>query len=163
MDNYNIELSVKFPRIEIRGKYDVSGNVLLFPVRSKGDFWAIFRKRKHKNFHCKIKQLLVVAVDVDGAAKIFGKEFKDKQNIRYMRIEKMLVDFKLQKSRFRVRDVINHGNILGEAMNQFLNNNADEIIREMKPAATVSIARHFKGFLNSAFLQLPLKVWLPDA
>lgn len=125
----------------------------------------------------------LVAVDVDGAAKIFGKEFRDKQNVRYMRIEKMLVDFKLQKSRFRVRDVINHGNIIGgnkqrllvrefcfinlfvpgEAMNQFLNNNADEIIREMKPAATVSIARHFKGFLNSAFLQLPLNVWLPDA
>lgn len=119
-------------------------------------------------------------MDVDGAAKIFGKEFKDKNNVRFMRIERMVVDFKLQKSRFRIRDVINHGNIigkfnlkkvfqfinisvLGEAMNQFLNNNADEIIREMKPAATVSIARHFKGFLNSAFLQLPLKVWLPDA
>lgn len=48
VDNYNIELTVKFPRIEIRGKYDVSGNVLLFPVRSKGDFWAIFRKQTQK-------------------------------------------------------------------------------------------------------------------
>lgn len=59
--------------------------------------------------------------------------------------------------------MLTEGFVSGEAMNQFLNNNADEIIREMKPAASVSIARHFKGFLNSAFLQLPLKVWLPDA
>lgn len=50
---------------------------------------------------------------MDGAAKIFGKEFRDKQNVRYMRIDRMLVDFKLQKSRFKIRDVINHGNIIG--------------------------------------------------
>lgn len=44
VDNYVIEIGFKFPRMDIRGKYDVNGNVLLFPVRSKGDFWAIFRK-----------------------------------------------------------------------------------------------------------------------
>lgn len=48
-------------------------------------------------------------------------------------------------------------------MNQFLNNNADEIITEMKPAASHSIARHFKDVLNGAFMKVPLKVWLPDA
>lgn len=54
----------------------------------------------------------LVAVDVDGAARIFGKEFKNKE-VRFMRIERMIVDFKLQKSRFRVRDVVNSGNIIG--------------------------------------------------
>lgn len=48
-------------------------------------------------------------------------------------------------------------------MNQFLNNNSDEIIKEMKPAANAAIAKYFKGFLNSAFVKLPLKLWLPDA
>lgn len=52
---------------------------------------------------------------------------------------------------------------LGEAMNQFLNNNSEEIIKEMKPAATIAIAKHFKGFLNAAFTKLPMKLWLPDA
>lgn len=45
-------------------------------------------------------------------------------------------------------------------MNQFLNNNANEIIDEMKPAAAVSIAKHFKGFLNSAFTKIPIDAWL---
>ncbi|XP_050310040.1 circadian clock-controlled protein daywake-like [Anthonomus grandis grandis] len=143
VDDYIIEIGFKFPRMDIRGKYDVNGNVLLFPVRSKGDFWAIF-------------------LDIEAAAKIYGVEFI-RDNVRYMRVEKMLVDFKLKKSRFRIRDIINHSNIIGEAMNNFLNNNSEEIIREMKPAARLSIARHFKGFLNSAFMQLPLKIWLPDA
>lgn len=51
----------------------------------------------------------------------------------------------------------------GEAMNIFLNQNAAEIIEEMKPAASASIGKHFKSFLNAAFLQIPLKVWLTDA
>ncbi|KAL3282203.1 hypothetical protein HHI36_005397 [Cryptolaemus montrouzieri] len=144
VDHYTIELGVKLPRIDIRGKYDVNGNVLLFPVRSKGDFWAIF-------------------LDVDGAAKIYGKEVTNKEGVKFMKIDKMYVDFKFAKSRFRIKDVINHGNIIGEAMNQFLNNNSDEIIKEMKPAATTAIAKQFKTFLNAAFLQLPLKLWLPDA
>ncbi|XP_044752566.1 circadian clock-controlled protein daywake-like [Coccinella septempunctata] len=144
VDRYTIELGVKLPRIEIRGKYDVNGNVLLFPVRSKGDFWAIF-------------------LDIDAAAKIYGKEIKNKEGVRFMKIDKMFVDFRFSKSRFRIKDIINHGNVIGEAMNQFLNNNSEEIIKEMKPAATTAIAKHFKTFLNAAFLRLPLKVWLPDA
>lgn len=144
VNNYNIEMKLKIPRIEIKGKYDVNGNVLLFPVRSKGDFWAVF-------------------LEVDAVARIFGKEVKNKQNVRFMKIDRMFVDFKLAKSRFRIKDIINHGNIIGDAMNQFLNTNSDEIIKEMKPAANVAIAKHFKNFLNSAFLRLPLQVWLPDA
>lgn len=30
-----------------------------------------------------------------------------------MKIDKMLVDFRLKKSRFRIRDIINHGNVIG--------------------------------------------------
>lgn len=31
-----------------------------------------------------------------------------------MRIEKMTADFKLKQSRFKIRDSINHGNIIGK-------------------------------------------------
>jgi len=51
----------------------------------------------------------------------------------------------------------------GEAMNIFLNENSAEIIEEMKPAASQAIGKHFKNFLNNAFLQIPLKVWLKDS
>ncbi|PSN37329.1 hypothetical protein C0J52_20879 [Blattella germanica] len=68
-----------------------------------------------------------------------------------MRTEKLLVDFNLGKSRFRIKDYLNDGNIL------------DEIIKEMKPAASVTIARYFKEFLNAAFLKIPIEVWLRRA
>lgn len=45
-------------------------------------------------------------------------------------------------------------------MNQFLNNNAAEIIDEMRPAASAAIAKHFRVFLNAAFEKIPIDVWL---
>ncbi|KAB0795711.1 hypothetical protein PPYR_09772 [Photinus pyralis] len=143
LDKYILDLAFKIPHVDIKGKYEIGGSVLLFPIRSKGDFWAVF-------------------TDVDATAKIYGKEVT-KENVRYMHIDKLLVDFQIGKSKFKIKDVINLGNIIGEAINQFLNNNSDEIITEMKPAASISIARHFKTFLNGAFTKIPLKVWLPDA
>ena len=40
--HWKIELHLTIPRIEVKGQYEVTGNVLLFPVRSRGDFWAAF-------------------------------------------------------------------------------------------------------------------------
>uniref|UniRef100_A0A2A4K9W6 Uncharacterized protein n=1 Tax=Heliothis virescens TaxID=7102 RepID=A0A2A4K9W6_HELVI len=135
-----IDMGLVLPRIEITGRYEVSGQVLLFPVRSQGDFWASFG-------------------DVVAIAKIFGKE-TTRENVKYMLADRLLVDFKLRTSRFKVKDTVNHGSVIGEAMNQFLNNNAAEIIEEMRPAASASIAKHFQAFVNAAFSKIPIDVWL---
>lgn len=86
-----------------------------------------------------------------------------RDGVRYMKISRLLVDFDLGRARFRVMDRLNGNNVIGQAMNQFLNQNAKEIIEEMRPAASASIAKHFKEFLNTAFNKLPLKVWMHDA
>ncbi|KAL0849878.1 hypothetical protein ABMA28_011810 [Loxostege sticticalis] len=135
-----IDMGLVLPRIEITGRYEVSGQVLLFPVRSQGDFWAAFS-------------------DVAAIAKIFGKEI-ERDQVKYMMADRLLVDFKLRGARFKVRDTVNHGSVIGEAMNQFLNNNAAEIIDEMRPAASLAIAKHFQAFVNAAFTKIPMDVWL---
>ncbi|XP_069682373.1 protein takeout-like [Periplaneta americana] len=144
VSRYRIDMGLSLPRIEATGKYEVSGNILLFPVRSKGEFWAAF-------------------YDIAAVGKILGKEITLEDGKRYMRTDKLLVDFNLGKSRFRIKDYLNDGNVLGDAMNQFLNQNADEIIKEMKPAASQTIARYFREFLNAAFLKVPIEVWLRNA
>ncbi|XP_046975602.1 uncharacterized protein LOC124541707 [Vanessa cardui] len=135
-----IDMGLVLPRIEVTGHYEVSGQVLLFPVRSQGDFWASFN-------------------DVVAIVKIFGKEI-EREAVKYMTADRMQVDFKLKSSRFKVRDTVNHGSVIGEAMNQFLNNNAAEIIDEMRPAASAAIAKHFRIFLNAAFERIPIDAWL---
>ncbi|EZA49852.1 hypothetical protein DMN91_006488 [Ooceraea biroi] len=140
---YRIDLHLAFPKIELQGDYDINGNVLLFPIQSHGDFWALFG-------------------DVEATARAQGVEVL-RDGVRYMMISRLLIDFSLGRARFRVMDHLNGNNVIGQAMNQFLNQNAKEIIEEMRPAASISIAKHFKEFLNSAFGKLPLKVWMHDA
>jgi len=42
MNKYRIDLGLFIPHIEATGNYDVNGNVLLLPVRSRGEFWVSF-------------------------------------------------------------------------------------------------------------------------
>ncbi|CAB0037349.1 unnamed protein product [Trichogramma brassicae] len=136
------DLHLGIPKIELNGQYDINGNVLLFPIQSQGDFWAMFG-------------------DVHAIARVQGVEEK-RNGVRYMKIGRLLIDFNLAKARFRINDKVNGNNVIGQAMNQFLNQNAKEIIEEMRPAASASIAKHFISFLNQAFTQMPMKVWLHD-
>jgi hypothetical protein len=100
--------------------------------------------------------------DVAAIARVQGAEEK-RDGVRYMNISRLLIDFNLGRARFRIVDQINGNNIIGQAMNQFLNQNAKEIIEEMRPAASASIAKHFMSFLNGAFTKVPMKVWLRDS
>nr|XP_031842141.1 uncharacterized protein LOC116431201 [Nomia melanderi] len=142
ISSYRLDLHLAFPKIELEGHYEVVGNVLLFPIQSHGDFWALFG-------------------DVLAVARVQGiEEIRD--GVRYLKVARMLVDFSLGRARFRVVDQLNGDNVIGQAMNQFLNQNAKEIIEEMRPAASASIAKHFKDFLGKALTKVPLKVWLSD-
>lgn len=44
LSTYRFDLHLSLPKIEIHGNYDINGNVLLFPIQSHGDFWALFGK-----------------------------------------------------------------------------------------------------------------------
>jgi len=137
-----IDMRIAIPRVETRGKYDIFGNVLLLPVRSNGEFWTEFS-------------------DISAIVKIYGKEVVRKGET-YMDIDKLNIDFNMKNARFKVKDNLNSQNVLGEAINQFLNTNANELVQEMRPAASQSIAKLFKTILNQAFNSLPVKEWLLD-
>ncbi|XP_051172801.1 protein takeout-like [Leptopilina boulardi] len=137
-----LDLHLKIPKIDLQGHYKVVGNILLFPIQSEGNFWASFG-------------------DVAAIAKVQGVE-EIRDGISYMRIARLIVDFNLDTAAFNVVDQLKINNVLGQAMNKFLNENAKEIIEEMKPAARSSIAKHFQTFLNTAFTKVPMNVWLRD-
>lgn len=40
-----MDLHLSIPKIDLTGKYEVAGQVLLFPIQSKGDFGAQFGKQ----------------------------------------------------------------------------------------------------------------------
>jgi hypothetical protein len=58
--------------------------------------------------------MCLFADDISAVSKILAKEVTLEDGKQYMRTEKLLVDFSLGKSRFRIRDYLNDGNILGK-------------------------------------------------
>ena len=61
-----------------------------------------------------VKGSVLFADDVEAVTKILGKEITQEDGKQYMKTEKLLVDFSVGKSRFRIRDYLNDGNILGK-------------------------------------------------
>jgi hypothetical protein len=58
--------------------------------------------------------MCLLADDISAVSKILGKEVTLEDGKQYMRTDNLFVDFSLGKSRFRIRDYLNDGNILGK-------------------------------------------------
>jgi len=67
ISSYRIDIHLSFPKIEIQGNYDINGNVLLFPIQSHGNFWALFGKRiivLRKNIFSIILLWIIVRISI---------------------------------------------------------------------------------------------------
>lgn len=57
--------------------------------------------------------LLYVLANITGIGKIYGSEVI-KNDVVFMKTDRLGVDFKLGKARFKIKDYINGNNVLGE-------------------------------------------------
>lgn len=57
--------------------------------------------------------VLNVSDNITGIGKLYGKEVK-KNNVSFMKTERLGVDFKLASSKFKIKDYLNGNNVLGE-------------------------------------------------
>lgn len=146
--------------------------MLLLPVRSNGEFWAEFsditavikvygkEQTRDNDTYMHIEKL-----GLDFTMKNARFKVKDNVNVQNVLGELIFIllsvrdpssplSFELSTECFRFEFVA------GEAINQFLNTNANDLVQEMRPAASQSIGRLFKKILNSAFGSIPMRQWL---
>lgn len=119
------------------------------------------RRARIENSHGRSIRYFDVSGNVTAIGRLQSVE-QVKDGVRYLIIGRMLVNFDIGQAKLRIADQLNGDNVIGQAMNQFLNQNVNEIIDEMRPAASFSIAKHFKEFINTGFSKLPMKMWLRD-
>jgi hypothetical protein len=99
-----------------------------------------------------------------------------------MAADKLIVDFVMKNARFRVKDQVHLQlsklrhfpfvfescfltttfHFIDEVINQFLNQNALELIQEMRQTASQSIAKVLKRLLDQTLQQVPMRLWLTD-
>lgn len=72
----------------------------------------------------------------------------------------MKLAFSIGGMRIHLDNLFNGNKVLSASLNMFLNQNAKEIISELKEDLELGLADIFTGLWNSVFNKIPLKLWM---
>src|SRR6202012_199971 len=72
-------------------------------------------------------------------------------------IEDMKVTFLVGGMRIHLSNLFNGNKVLGASLNMFLNQNANEVISELRPDLEKGLADIFTGLWNNVFSKMPIK------
>uniref|UniRef100_A0A0K8SNB3 Protein takeout n=3 Tax=Lygus hesperus TaxID=30085 RepID=A0A0K8SNB3_LYGHE len=131
----SIESTLTDP-IDIKGKYNIDGMMLILPIKGSGDFDC-----KLEGFKAHIK-IHGVPQEVDGK--------------KYMMVDRMVFTFDTKHAFIDHKNLFNGDKILGDAMNAFLNENWRDIVDELKPAIEAALSSHFQPVVEKVFNVIPI-------
>lgn len=75
-------------------------------------------------------------------------------------IDEMKVTFLVGGMRIHLENLFNGNKVLGASLNMFLNQNAKEVITELRSDLERGLANIFTELWNNVYSKLPLKLWL---
>lgn len=75
-------------------------------------------------------------------------------------IEEMKVTFLVGGMRIHLDNLFNGNKVLGSSLNMFLNQNAKEVIAELRSDLEHGLANIFTQLWNNVFSKIPNKLWL---
>lgn len=75
-------------------------------------------------------------------------------------IEEMKVTFLVGGMRIHLTNLFNGNKVLGNSLNAFLNQNANEVISELRGDLEKGLADIFTGLWNNVFSKMPNHLWL---
>ncbi|KAG8232433.1 hypothetical protein J437_LFUL012863 [Ladona fulva] len=134
--NYRFTLGIKYGQLKIVGDYDISGRLLLVPIKGSGKFWSILNG---------------INADSYNVLQIANNELS---------LVKTQTDFDVGRMRVRLDNLFGGDPILGETINGFLNEQSPEIIRELKPQFSEEIDKLILSVFGKALSKLPVEKWM---
>ncbi|KAF5299977.1 hypothetical protein FQA39_LY11350 [Lamprigera yunnana] len=140
--NKKMYSGIFLPLLDITARYNLRGNILVLPLVGSGA--------------CDLK-LYKVDTKVHSNLsfpKIAGKEI--------LQIDHMQVSFKVGGMRVHLRNLFNGNEVLGQTLNNFLNQNSNEIITDLSDSIGQSLGEILKELMNEIFSKIPLELWLLD-
>lgn len=127
--------SAKKP-IVLRGDYTIKGKVLILPIQGDGKATIVF---DGPHMECDLK----------------GK-VTEKKHDKYLQVDKFETKLSPDHVTMNFTNLFNGNKELGDNMNKFLNENWEEIMKELGPAIGGSISAGFKELANRVFQRVPL-------
>ncbi|KAL1399179.1 hypothetical protein pipiens_008401 [Culex pipiens pipiens] len=134
-----LSFDLEIPKLKIDAAYNLKGNVLLLPLVGDGDVTMVLKDVK------------------TSVSTKFGVRPLPEDAIY---IEEMKVTFLVGGMRIHLDNLFQGNQVLGASLNLFLNQNANEVISELRADLEHGLAEIFTGLWNELFNKLPLKLWL---
>ncbi|XP_053691063.1 uncharacterized protein LOC128739593 [Sabethes cyaneus] len=146
IDTLQFQMTFEIPKIKARAQYTSSGVLLLIQASGSGEYWG----------------------EYDGVkAKIYFKTspYQGDDGFTYLNVDQAKMDFSVKDIKMGVDNTANQNPIIlstttDAAMNLFINSNAQELLKEMKPQLRAKLTEHLHSFMQLLFDRIPLEYWL---
>ncbi|KAK5645852.1 hypothetical protein RI129_004316 [Pyrocoelia pectoralis] len=138
--NKTMHSGIFLPLLDIKARYNLKGNILVLPLVGHG-----------------MSDLKLIKVDTKVLSdlsfpKIEGREI--------LQIDHMNVNFKVGGMRVNLRNLFNGNEVLGQTLNNFLNQNSNDIITDLSESIGQSLGEILKELMNEVFSKIPTDLWL---
>lgn len=140
-----MEMNLLLPVTSLIGKYKINGKVLILPIQGEG----------HSN---------MTMVNCDFTMKWNGALEKRSNGKEYYKMNKIKATLDTTRFYMQLTNLFNGDKLLGDNMNQFLNDNWEDILKELKPAIIGSFTNIFRAIIVNVFENVPYnELFLPKA
>lgn len=91
----------------------------------------------------------------------FSPKIIQKNGKEYLQAEKFKFGFDVSRLYMSFEDLFNGDKALGDNMNLFLNENWQDILKELKPSINDALAQIFAALINAVFAKVPYnEIWI---
>uniref|UniRef100_A0A182PS73 Uncharacterized protein n=1 Tax=Anopheles epiroticus TaxID=199890 RepID=A0A182PS73_9DIPT len=140
-----MEMNLRLPVASLVGSYKIKGKVLILPIQGAGT----------SN---------MTMVNCDFLMKWNGALQKHENGKEYYQMNKIKATFDTTRFYMHLTNLFNGDKALGDNMNQFLNDNWEDILKELKPAIIGAFTKIFRAIITNVFDNVPYdELFLPSA
>ncbi|XP_042883934.1 protein takeout-like [Penaeus japonicus] len=136
-----LSVGLKVPELRVTGHYELKGQVIIFPVTGSGTFWTNLNN-----------------IDASGVGKLSVQQGPDGQD--RLRVSDTKINFDIRSISLHLSNLFNGDRVLGDTVNHFLNQNSQEVLRDVKPEVSRQLNVLIQRVMNDALSQLPVSSFL---
>ncbi|XP_041765916.1 protein takeout [Anopheles merus] len=141
IDSMQFQMTIEIPKIKATAQYQSSGVLLLLQASGAGEYWGEYEGVKAKTY-------------------FKATPYQGDDGMTYLTVDQTKMDFSVKEIKMGVENIANQNAIIHAAMNLFINTNAQELLKEMKPQLRTKLTEHLQSFLQQLFDRIPVEQWL---
>ncbi|KAK2704778.1 protein takeout-like [Artemia franciscana] len=142
-DRMRMDVFLRIPELRSTGNYEINGNVFVLPVSGTGSSWSILN-----------------GVTATGGSDL---EIVGRRPNEFLRAKNTQINFKIDKTRIRLNNLFNGDQILGDTVNNFLNDNSEDVLDEVRPEISKILNDFVQKVLNDGLSSLPVDKFLTSS